>query len=52
SWIRRAYDCNGRYCPVDINMPRIVPKRKDGWEHFAFDAPLTEMGYIQSKLTG
>ncbi|VDP26098.1 unnamed protein product [Heligmosomoides polygyrus] len=52
SWMRKAFDSNGRYCPTDINMPRIVPKRKDGWENFAFDVPLTEMGYIQSKLTG
>ncbi|KAJ1370473.1 hypothetical protein KIN20_032202 [Parelaphostrongylus tenuis] len=52
SWMRRAFDCNGKYSPVDINMPRIVPKRSDGWEHFTLDPPLTEMGYIQSKLTG
>ncbi|KJH40640.1 phosphoglycerate mutase family protein [Dictyocaulus viviparus] len=52
SWVQKAFDSNGRYCPVDINMPRMVPKRKDGWEHFVSDTPLTEMGYIQSKLTG
>ncbi|CAJ0945093.1 unnamed protein product, partial [Mesorhabditis belari] len=52
SWMKRAFDSNGRYTPFDVNLPRIVPKRKDGWQKFAMDTPLTEMGYLQSKLTG
>lgn len=40
------------YRPLDINLPRTLPKRPDGWQGFAADTPLTEIGYLQSKLTG
>ena len=50
--MRRAFDANGKYHQFDLNMPRKVPPRKDGYQKFASDAPLTEMGYLQSKLTG
>ncbi|KAL3981975.1 Histidine phosphatase (branch 1) family protein [Acanthocheilonema viteae] len=52
SWMKQAFDTNGRYHQFDLNLPRNLPKRKDGFEMFAYDAPLTEMGYLQSKLTG
>ncbi|VDK46349.1 unnamed protein product [Anisakis simplex] len=52
NWMRRAFDSNGKYRPFDLNLPRNMPKRKDGYEKFASDSPLTEMGYLQSKLTG
>uniref|UniRef100_A0A915PNW7 Uncharacterized protein n=1 Tax=Setaria digitata TaxID=48799 RepID=A0A915PNW7_9BILA len=52
NWMKQAFDANGRYRPFDLNLPRNLPKRKDGFEMFASDTPLTEMGYLQSKLTG
>ncbi|CAI2356849.1 unnamed protein product [Caenorhabditis sp. 36 PRJEB53466] len=47
-----SFDSKGRYRPLDINLPRTLPKRPDGWQGFAADTPLTEIGYLQSKLTG
>lgn len=52
NWMRKAFDASGKYRPFDLNLPRNVPKRKDGFEKFASDTLLTEMGYLQSKLTG
>ncbi|CAL2049990.1 unnamed protein product [Caenorhabditis brenneri] len=50
-WIN-SFDSRGRYRPLDINLPRTLPKRPDGWQGFGTDPPLTEIGYLQSKLTG
>ncbi|CAB3411652.1 unnamed protein product [Caenorhabditis bovis] len=47
-----SFDSRGRYNPQDINLPRNLPKRSDGWQAFLSDTPLTEIGYLQSKLTG
>ncbi|MFH4974478.1 hypothetical protein AB6A40_001187 [Gnathostoma spinigerum] len=52
SWMCRAFDQGGKYLPFDLNLPRYLPKRRDGYQAFASDTPLTEMGYLQSKLTG
>uniref|UniRef100_A0A8R1XY82 Uncharacterized protein n=2 Tax=Onchocerca TaxID=6281 RepID=A0A8R1XY82_ONCVO len=52
NWMKQSFDTNGRYHPFDLNLPRNLPKRNDGFEMFASDTPLTEMGYLQSKLTG
>ncbi|CAD6185102.1 unnamed protein product [Caenorhabditis auriculariae] len=52
SWVKRAFDSAGRYRPFDVNMPRNVPKRRDGYQAYEKDTPLTEIGYLQSKLTG
>ncbi|VDM43090.1 unnamed protein product [Toxocara canis] len=52
NWMRRAFDATGKYRPFDLNLPRNIPRRKDGYQKFASDSPLTEMGYLQSKLTG
>uniref|UniRef100_F1L2L0 Protein UBASH3A homolog n=2 Tax=Ascaris TaxID=6251 RepID=F1L2L0_ASCSU len=52
NWMKRAFDVSGKYRPFDLNLPRNIPRRKDGYEKFASDSPLTEMGYLQSKLTG
>ncbi|KAF8353878.1 hypothetical protein PRIPAC_95501 [Pristionchus pacificus] len=64
SWVKRAFTDHGagsnqspililsRYTPFDCNLPRNVPRRSDGHEGFERDTPLTEMGYLQSKLIG
>ncbi|VDM95595.1 unnamed protein product [Thelazia callipaeda] len=52
NWMKEAFDVDGKYRPFDLNLPRNLPKRRDGFEMFALDTPLTEMGYLQSKLTG
>ena len=50
--MKTAFDSNGKYTPFDINLPRSLPKRADGWQAFATDTPLTEIGYLEAKLTG
>jgi len=52
SWVSRAFDAQGRYKRFNINMPRTLPNRKDGFQAYATDTPLTEIGYLQAKLTG
>uniref|UniRef100_A0A914WLS5 Uncharacterized protein n=1 Tax=Plectus sambesii TaxID=2011161 RepID=A0A914WLS5_9BILA len=52
SWVHKAFDANGKYSRFNINMPRSVPARKDGPAGFLLDTPLTEMGYLQAKITG
>ncbi|PAV64201.1 hypothetical protein WR25_22023 [Diploscapter pachys] len=52
NWLRKAFDSTGRYKPYDINLPRHLPKREGGQRAFEHDTPLTEIGYLQSKLTG
>lgn len=52
SWVHKAFDANGKYTRFNINMPRTVPLRKDGPAGFLLDTPLTEMGYLQAKITG
>ncbi|KAK6110225.1 Histidine phosphatase (branch 1) family protein [Brugia pahangi] len=49
---RRLKNCQWEIPPIDLNLSRNLPKHKDGFEMFAYDTPLTEMGYLQSKLTG
>jgi len=50
--VKKCFDENGRYRRNNINMPRTLPIRRDGHEHFALDTPLTEMGYLQAKISG
>ncbi|VDN83194.1 unnamed protein product, partial [Brugia pahangi] len=47
-----VFQCQWEIPPIDLNLSRNLPKHKDGFEMFAYDTPLTEMGYLQSKLTG
>jgi len=51
-WHSRAFDAQGKYTRFNINMPKSLPRRKDGIEGFKEDTPLTEMGYLQAKITG
>jgi hypothetical protein len=52
SWVHKAFDVNSKYTRFNINMPRSVPQRKDGPAGYLLDTPLTEMGYLQAKITG
>uniref|UniRef100_A0A915JJE1 Uncharacterized protein n=1 Tax=Romanomermis culicivorax TaxID=13658 RepID=A0A915JJE1_ROMCU len=52
SWVRRAFDPDGNYKRFNINMPRTLPRRQDGFMNYLLDTPLTEMGYLQAKITG
>lgn len=53
-WVRKAFESpSGKYTRFDINMPRSMPTRaKDGPDGFVMDTPLTEIGYLQAKITG
>lgn len=52
NWVIKAFDDDGRYKRFNINMPRSLPGRKDGHHNYMSDTPLTEMGYLQAKITG
>uniref|UniRef100_A0AC34GB33 Phosphoglycerate mutase n=1 Tax=Panagrolaimus sp. ES5 TaxID=591445 RepID=A0AC34GB33_9BILA len=51
-WTEKVVDPNGRYRPFNLNIPRNLPKRANGVAGFRTDTPLTEIGYLQSKLIG
>lgn len=51
-WVKCAFDKSGTYKRFNINMPRMLPSRRDGYDNYFHDTPLTEMGYLQAKLTG
>lgn len=53
-WSNHAFDNNGGYHRLDLNMPKILPKRADEqyivpWK---FDPPITQIGKIQAYLIG
>uniref|UniRef100_A0A7I5E9S1 Myosin XVB n=1 Tax=Haemonchus contortus TaxID=6289 RepID=A0A7I5E9S1_HAECO len=48
-WLRLSYK-GGSYQPYDLNMPAVIPKRP--MEHFRFDPPLTEHGYLTAEFVG
>lgn len=52
NWVLKAFDNDGHYKRFNINMPRSLPNRKDGHGNYMADTPLTEMGYLQAKITG
>uniref|UniRef100_A0A7E4VL94 Protein UBASH3A-like protein n=1 Tax=Panagrellus redivivus TaxID=6233 RepID=A0A7E4VL94_PANRE len=51
-WTNKVVDANGRYRPFNLNIPRNLPRRANGVAGFRTDTPLTEIGYLQSKLIG
>jgi len=51
-WVTKCFNERGHYRRTNINMPRALPLRSDGHQSFALDTPLTEMGYLQAKITG
>lgn len=42
----------GVYRRFNLNMPTTLPHRKDGFRAYDVDSPLTEIGYLQAKLSG
>lgn len=50
-WIEQAFDRNGKYRRVNLNMPTDLPYRPSKRE-FIGDSPLTEIGQFQARLTG
>lgn len=44
--------CSGSYIRYDLNMPKSMPKRRDGPQNFSSDSPLTVQGHFQARLLG
>ena len=44
--------CSGSYIRYDLNMPKSMPKRRDGPQNFNSDSPLTVQGHFQARLLG
>lgn len=51
-WISACFNSQGVYSRVDSNLPVKLPKRKNGPKDYERDAPLTEIGITQARLTG
>ncbi|XP_017849837.1 protein UBASH3A homolog isoform X2 [Drosophila busckii] len=52
TWIPYCFDEFGNYMRKDLNMPKVLPRRKncpEGWQN---DSPLTNVGVYQARLTG
>ncbi|XP_059609967.1 ecdysteroid-phosphate phosphatase isoform X2 [Phlebotomus argentipes] len=52
SWIPYCFDEFGNYNRKDLNMPKVLPRRKNvmlGWQK---DSPLTNVGVYQATLIG
>lgn len=50
-WIEQAFDRNGKYRRINLNMPYELPQRSSKRE-FLGDSPITEIGQFQARLTG
>lgn len=51
SWLEFSFSNNGKYIQKDLNMPKLLPNRKqiNSWKR---DVPLTNIGEHQAFLTG
>lgn len=52
AWLPICFDAAGKYTRRDLNMPMTVPERKGGYQDYAKDSPLTNIGLYQATLTG
>jgi len=51
-WHCRVMLLTGTYVRYDLNMPKSMPKRRDGPQNFSSDSPLTVQGHFQARLLG
>ena len=51
NWIEKAFDQDGKYQRINLNMPNRLPTRLDK-KDFIGDSPITEIGKFQARLTG
>lgn len=52
TWIPYCFDEFGNYMRKDLNMPKVLPQRKNSPEGWQNDSPLTNVGVYQARLTG
>lgn len=52
AWLPVCFDAAGKYTRRDLNMPMTVPERGGGFQDYAKDSPLTNIGLYQATLTG
>lgn len=52
SWIPFSFDESGKYVRKDLNMPYVLPERKQGPKAYYKDTPLTNIGIYQATLVG
>lgn len=50
-WYDKAFDQNGKYQRINLNLPNRLPFRADR-KDFIGDSPITEIGKFQARLTG
>ena len=50
-WFEKAFDQNGKYNRINLNLPNRLPFRADKRD-FIGDSPITEIGKFQARLTG
>lgn len=51
NWLDVVFDNKGKYRRVNINLPRVIPRRRNS-KDFLFDPPLTEVGLVHSRFVG
>uniref|UniRef100_A0A0K0DD45 Glycosyltransferase n=1 Tax=Angiostrongylus cantonensis TaxID=6313 RepID=A0A0K0DD45_ANGCA len=49
-WLRLAWKRGHYYHAYDLNMPSLIPNRP--MEHFRYDPPLSEHGYLSAEVAG
>ncbi|VDM52066.1 unnamed protein product, partial [Angiostrongylus costaricensis] len=49
-WLRLAWKRGHFYHAYDLNMPSLIPNRP--MEHFRYDPPLSEHGYLSAEVAG
>lgn len=52
TWIPYCFDEFGNYMRKDLNMPKVLPHRRNSPEGWQNDSPLTNVGVYQARLTG